>query len=233
MDIQIYSGYETYRHNGSIKISYDRITHINLYTPTGFYMSVSPERITAEWEAEKTGVPLTTHRIYQREVDYKFQIKKLSKAEIPHRKGGMTHQVMSNDLMEYITKNSFYTKLKWWEEYLIKYKLDKFVWQTKEFKKHIYFHIATNITSAILGIVGTVFWFKSCSSTKLQSDNQNTQTTNGSTEKANQVKPESKSGALDSTAQYSLMKDGDSLQNSNSIDTPEIKQQVIKTTKHQ
>jgi hypothetical protein len=102
MDLKIYTGYDKYGHRGTMTISYDRITHINLYLPTGFYMGITPERIAAEFEAERTGVPLKTHYIYQRETDYKFQIKKLSKAEIPYRKGGMTHQVLSNNLTNYI-----------------------------------------------------------------------------------------------------------------------------------
>ena len=217
MDLKIYTGYDKFVHRGAITIFYDRITHINLYLPTGFYMGVTPERIAAEFEAERTGVPPKTHYIYQRETDYKFQIKKLSKAEIPYRKGGMTHQLLSNDLMNRIGVSHLYTKLKWWQLIKIRYNSNRFVWQTKEFKKHIYFHIGTNIASAILGILGTVLWFKSCGDTKLQSDNQSTQTSGDSTQVVNQVLPENKNGGVDSTAQYSLKKDKDSLSNHSSL----------------
>lgn len=213
MDIKIYTGYETYSPRGTLTISYDRITHINLYIPTGFYMGVSPERIAAEWEAERTGIPLTTHHIYQTEVDYKFQVKKLSKAEIPYRKAGMTHRVLSNDLMNYINKNHLYTKLTWWEVVSLKYNLNRFVWQTQEFKKHIYFHIGTNMVSAILGVIGTLLVIKGCDKGSSQSGIQDTQKESDSTKAINQMKPEDKNGGVDSTAQYSLIKKEDSLQN--------------------
>lgn len=215
MDLKIYTGYDKYFPRGTVTISYDRISHINLYIPRSFAVLWTIEREAHYRWCEEKGEIFKTHHIYKDETDYKFTIKKLSKAEIPYRKGGMTHQILSNDLMNRIDVSHLYTKLKWPQVIKIRYNSNRFVWQTKEFKKHIYFHIGTNIASAILGILGTLLVVRGCGKGKDQSDNRSTPTTSDSTQKANRLPTVNKSGDVDSTVQYPVMKNEDSLTKTN------------------
>lgn len=187
MNINIYTGYEEFFPRGTITISYDRISHINLYLPRVFAVRWSVEREIAIDYAEKRGELFLTHKIYQRETDYRFTIKKISKAEMAYRKGKMTHQILSNGLMDYIEHNYLYTKLKWWQVLKIKYNSNKFIWQTKEFKKHIYFHVGTYLVSALLGGFGTFLYIKYYGNSKQKNKPENTHQLVDSTTKNNRM----------------------------------------------
>lgn len=188
---------------GTLTISYDRIAQIALYIPRTFAVRWTIEREAhIEW-CNKTGETFQTHNIYKEDTDYKFTIKKLSKAEIPYRKAKLTHQIMSNDLKNRI-KSQLFTNISRAQMIKVKYSTRKLVWQTQEFKKHIYFHIATNIASAILGIIGTILVLKGCGKNKGQEESLNKTTIYDTATKKGQPLPGNKTVVSDASNQDTL-----------------------------
>ncbi len=172
MKIDIYTGYDKYFKRGDISIEYDRIIKINLYIPRAFAVAWSIEREAAIQWAEDHKEEFRTHSIFKEETDYKFSIKKLSRGSLPYRKEKLSHQLLSNDLSNYISAGNLYLKLSANEARKITFHLGKYVWQTKEFRKHIYFHITTYIISAALGVIGTLIFTVWTKKTKQQSNIQ-------------------------------------------------------------
>lgn len=182
MKIQVYTGYDKFCKRGEIEITYDRIAHIRLYLPDPFAVRFSVEREVHIEHCKKTGEIFKTHHIYKDETDYKFALKKLSKADLPYRKGKLTHQIMSKELTDRIEAGNLYTKLSWFQSMKLNYGLRNFFWQTREFKKHIYFHIATHLVTALLTVLGTVMVMRGCDSKKPASSESNKPSTRQTTQ---------------------------------------------------
>jgi hypothetical protein len=170
MKIPVYKGYDKFQQVGTLTISYNRITHVDISysfpTPIG----------TAEKYAlyiTQGKEPPTTKRSLNQETQYPFTIKKLSRADFAYRKANLTHEIISNDLFKYFD-TKFFIRLSFVQRQILAFNLKKFLWQTQDFKNDIYKYLATSLISAGIGVAGTLIAIKPCD--KTNSPNTQTQT---------------------------------------------------------
>jgi hypothetical protein len=212
MTLTVYYGYDTIKVLGTIETFYDRIIKVDFDVPIRYDY---PYKIIVELEAAEKGETVPTSEKYTSTTQYEFGLEKISKADNAYRIGKCKYRLISEDLSSNIRMSYVYIKPTWRQNAILFFHLKKYFVQGKEFRHNIYNQVASHLLVAILTFFGTLFWFKSCGYTKSQDDTQNTLTSGGSTLKANQLQPVNKTDDADSTAQYYLKKDGDSLQKKN------------------
>lgn len=212
MILTVYCGYDTFKILGIIKTLYDRIIEVDFDVPIRYEY---PYKIIAEMAAAEKGETLPILEKYRSTTQYEFSLEKLSKADNAYRIGKCKYRLISEDLSSNIGMSYIYIKPTWRQNAILYFHLKKYFIQGKEFRHNVYNQIASHLLVAILTFLGAILWFRSCENTKSLTDKLNTQTINDSTQVVNKVLPANKNGGVDSTAQYSLKKDEDSLPKTN------------------
>jgi len=161
--IHVYIGYDKFRQVGTVIISSNRIIHadisFSITNPIG-----TVEKF-ALYDNQKELFPKTTLSIKQ-DTQSPFTIKPISKADFAFRNGGLTHELISNDLKKYFDDAKFFIKPSLAQRLTLSYSLNNFFWQTQDFKTHIYKYLATSFISLAIGIVGTLIVIKHGDKTK-------------------------------------------------------------------
>lgn len=160
MRLPVYIGYDTFNQVGTLTIQSNRITYADIFFSTPVSMGYVEKQVLYIQEGKP--LPTNDYKINQA-TQYPFALKKISTADFAYRNEKLTHEIISNELIDYLdTKTKFFIKPSFAQKLTLSYNLKKFFWQTQEFKTHIYKYVATSFISLAIGITGTLLVVKPC-----------------------------------------------------------------------
>lgn len=158
MQLPVYIGYDTFKQVGTLTIQSNRIIYADIFFSTPVSIGYVEKQVLYIQEGKP--LPTNDYKINQA-TQYPFALKKLSTADFAYRNKKLTHEIISNGLINYLdTKTKFFIKPSFAQKLTLSYNLKKFFWQTQEFKTHIYKYVATSFISLAIGIIGTLLVVK-------------------------------------------------------------------------
>ncbi len=155
----VYTGHDKFLQVGSVRISTDRIVYADIsYTFTDHIGTVEG---FVFYNNQKDLFPKTTLSI-KGDIQYSFDLKKISRSDFAYRNAKLTHELISNDLKKQFNGLKFFIKLSFLQRLKVAKSLKKFYWQSQDFKTHIYKYVTTLLIGCILGYLLSNIFVKPC-----------------------------------------------------------------------
>lgn len=157
LTLTTFTGINVYNIIGKITIKHDRIVNIDFKVPIIYNIM---EKFARE---RSTGKKLPQTETFKRETQYQFELRKLSKGELPFRRNQLTHEIICETLNKDIGYSlNFFVAPSFRQILVLRNNLKLFPWQTQDFKSHMFKYIATGLLSAAAGVAGTIIVIKPC-----------------------------------------------------------------------